>query len=129
MIFRTTDAEKKSWKRLMGDHDVVVSNVGPGILASMNLGGSGLLSSSSLSCHLSSSLSVDASLLFPRLVTGAEVTREEHPFFRLAVGGGAAGPDRGVNGWGCKSPGAVLQRGICGGGALEGPGTLAEGGS
>ncbi|XP_075932552.1 olfactory receptor 11A1-like [Anarhichas minor] len=79
---RNTSVEKKSWKRLMGDHGMVVLNVGPGVLAGVNLRGAGLMHSSSLSCHLSSSLSGDANLLFPRLVAGAEVLREARPLFR-----------------------------------------------
>jgi len=67
IIVLTTDALKKSWNSVRGDHDAVVSKVGPGVLAGMNLGGSGLLSFSSLLCHgCSWSLEV-ADLLRPRL--------------------------------------------------------------
>lgn len=60
MIVRTTVVLKKSWNRERGDHDALVSNVGPGILAGMNLIGSGLLSFSSLLCQLiSSSLTLE----------------------------------------------------------------------
>ncbi|KAK1888671.1 Non-structural protein NS-S [Dissostichus eleginoides] len=47
--------QKNSLKRERGDHTAVVSNVGPGILAGMNLNGSGHMSFSSLLCHLGSS--------------------------------------------------------------------------
>lgn len=57
MILRTAEVLKKSLKSERGDHGAVVSNIGPGVLAGMNLTGFGLVSLSSLLCHLSSSSS------------------------------------------------------------------------
>lgn len=77
--------KKESWKRARGDHDLVVSHLGPGILDGLNRRGSGFLSFSCLLCHLSSSSSSLSLLVLQTQLNHACVTHLDHACLPLSV--------------------------------------------